>query len=186
MRILTFSLLATLILATGCQKETAQGDKPVPIELTEEAAGHYCQMVILEHSGPKGQLHLVGFTAPLWFSQVRDGLAYWKSAEKTAEIAVLYVNDMGKAASWAKPGIDNWIDVEHAFFVVGSNARGGMGAPEIVPFGNEKKAKNFVVEMGGQVMRLAEISADMVLAPVELAPVDLAKPIQSDPDQEKL
>lgn len=181
MRTLSFSLLAILVLATGCQKESAQADKPAAIALTEEAAGHYCQMVILEHSGPKGQLHLVGNNAPIWFSQVRDGLAYWKSAEKTAEIAVLYVNDMGKAESWEVPGIDNWIDVKKAYFVVGSDAKGGMGAPEIVPFSDEKTAAEFAVKKGGQVMRLADISTEMVLAPV-----DLAEPAHTEHEQEKL
>lgn len=169
MRFFTPALLAIFLATSGCQEETAQIDKPFPIALTPEAAGHYCQMVILDHPGPKGQVHLVGHTAPLWFSQVRDGLAYLISEEKTAEIAVLFVNDMGKASSWLEPGDDNWIDVKGAYFVVGSDAKGGMGAPEIVPFGDAKMAADFARKRGGEVKRLSEITTEMVLAPVDLA-----------------
>lgn len=163
-------VLASLALITGCTQDAAQTDKPEAIALTEEAAGHYCQMVILEHEGPKAQAHLAGLPAPLWFSQVRDGLAYLKSPEQSAELLVLYVNDMGAARSWSDPGQDNWIDAQSAYFVVGSDAIGGMGAPELAPFSDLTKAEEFADRRGGTVMRLEEIPAETVLSPVERAP----------------
>lgn len=165
-RLIPFALLLA-VAAAGCSDATSQSAKPKAIALTEEAAGHYCQMVILEHEGPKAQAHLAGLEAPLWFSQVRDGLAYLKSPEQSAELRVLYVNDMGAATSWSEPGIDNWIDATEAHFVVGSDAIGGMGAPEIVPFSDAEKATAFAQERGGSVMRLDDISAETVLSPVE-------------------
>jgi len=166
--LLTF--LLPLALVAGCKEdEAAQGNLPDPMVLTEDAAGHYCQMVILEHQGPKAQVHLEGFPAPLWFSQVRDGLAYLKSPEQSAEIRVLYVNDMGEAASWFEPGADNWIDAKTAYYVVGSDAVGGMGAPEIAPFSDPAKAEEFASAHGGEVVRLSGISAETVLSPVEFA-----------------
>ena len=45
---------------------------------------------------------------------------------------------------------------------------GGMGAPELVPFSDAAKAETFAVENGGEVMRLADIPDDAVLAPVAL------------------
>ena len=146
--VLAAATLAPFILVAGCSGDTPEADMPRPIALTEEAAGHYCQMVILEHEGPKAQLYLAGMPAPLWFSQVRDGIAYIKSPERTADIVVLYVNDMGAAPSWDQPGIDNWIDATGAFFVVGSDAIGGMGAPELVPFATEDKAAAFAERRG--------------------------------------
>lgn len=165
-RLIPFALLLA-VAAAGCSDATSQSAKPEAIALTEEAAGHYCQMVILEHEGPKAQAHLAGLEAPLWFSQVRDGLAYLKSPEQSAELRVLYVNDMGAATSWSKPAIDNWIDATAAHFVVGSDAIGGMGAPEIVPFSDAEKAAAFAQERGGSVMRLDDIPAETVLSPVE-------------------
>lgn len=154
-------------LLAGCQDGSSMQEKPLPIALTTEAAGHYCQMVILDHQGPKAQIHLAGFAAPLWFSQVRDGIAYLKSPEQSAQLVVLYVNDMGAAISWSEPGADNWIDAVDAYFVVGSDAIGGMGAPELAPFADLEKAEEFTAHRGGEVMRLSEISAETVLAPVD-------------------
>lgn len=162
-----FALVLPLALLAGCKEETASLVLPEPLELTQEAAGHYCQMIILEHQGPKAQVHLAGLPNPLWFSQVRDGIAYLKSPEQSAEILVLYVNDMGKAISWSEPGSENWIDANAAFFVVGSDAIGGMGAPELAPFGNIQQANEFALEHGGQVLQLGEISTETVLSPVE-------------------
>jgi len=169
----TFALLLSLVLISGCKEDAAGFAVPEPLALSEDAAGHYCQMVILEHQGPKAQVHLAGFLAPLWFSQVRDGIAYLKSPEQSAEILVLYVNDMGKAVSWLEPGSENWIDANTAFFVVGSDAIGGMGAPEIAPFGDIMKANKFIDEHGGEVMLLDDIPIDIVLSPVEFKSVAL-------------
>lgn len=166
MKIAAIVLLSALATA-GCREDVAKLVLPEPIALTEEAAGHYCQMVILEHQGPKAQVHLAGYSAPLWFSQVRDGLVYLKSPEQSAEILVLYVNDMGVAASWTEPGEDNWIPATEAHFVVGSDATGGMGAPEIVPFSEPQKASRFAANHGGTVMQLHDIPAEAVLSPVE-------------------
>jgi len=156
-----------LVLLMGCKDDVVQLAAPDPLVLTAEAAGHYCQMVILEHQGPKAQVHLAGFPAPLWFSQVRDGVAYLKSPEQTAEILVLYVNDMGKAVSWQEPGADNWISANDAYFVVNSDAVGGMGAPELAPFSELAKAQIFMAEHGGDIMRLTEIPAELVLGPID-------------------
>ena len=159
--------LLALALLAACDDETSR-ELPSALTLNDNAAGYYCQMVILEHEGPKAQLFLDGMIAPLWFSQVRDGLAYLKSPEQEGEIIVLYVNDMGKAISYAEPGGDNWINAKDAFYVVGSDAIGGMGAPELVPFGTAEEAQDFVAIHGGTIQKLEDISAESVLSPVEL------------------
>ncbi len=165
---LPFLLALPLALAAGCTDDAAQTNKPAPHALTGEAEGYYCRMTLIGHAGPKAQMHLAGHPAPLWFAQARDGIAYFKSPEQPADIRVLYVNDMGAAASWSAPGADNWIDARTAYFVAGSDARGGMGAPELVPFAEASEAEDFARRRGGRVMRLADIPAEMVLAPVEL------------------
>ncbi len=167
MKVRVFAVLASLFLIS-CQEEV-QIAKPGPIELTPESAGHYCQMTVLEHTGPKAQIHVAGYPFPFWFPQVRDALAFMHSPEETDEIAVIYVNDMNEAPSWEEPGNDNWIDAETAWFVVESRKTGGMGAPEAIPFGTEKGAQEFSSEHGGRILRLADIPADYVLAPVELS-----------------
>ncbi len=162
------TILACLPVLAACNEDIAQAELPVAIPMTAEAVGHYCQMDILEHDGPKAQVHLAHLREPLWFSQVRDGIAYLKSPEQDGEVRILYVNDMGTAKSWSEPGEASWIDATEAYFVVGSNAIGGMGAPEIVPFARLEKAQDFASSRGGAIKRLGDVSADDVLSPIEL------------------
>ena len=159
------ALLALLALA-ACREETAE--IPPPVEMTQTAVGYYCQMDLLEHPGPKAQVFLEGSSAPLFFSQVRDAIAYMRAPEQVAPILAVYVNDMGRAgATWDKPGDGNWIPAATAFYVVGSAREGGMGAPETVPFSTRESAEAFALTEGGRVLALADIADDMVLAPVE-------------------
>ncbi|MBC2775856.1 MULTISPECIES: nitrous oxide reductase accessory protein NosL [Rhizobium] len=160
-------IVGSLVLLVACQENAVQDIKPK--DMTAETLGHYCQMNLLEHSGPKGQVFLEGMPAPLFFSQVRDAIAYMRGPEQMAPILAVYVNDMGApGATWEKPGDGNWIAIDEALFVVGSNRQGGMGAPETIPFTNRQKAEKFARAEGGRVLSLNEITDDMVLAPVSL------------------
>lgn len=160
-------ILAAALILSACREEEAKAP-PAPVELTEVALSYFCQMNVAEHGGPKGQIHLDGFPAPLFFAQVRDLAAYVKSPEREAEITAIYVSDMGAAASWEQPGSNNWIDARDAHFVVGSNVAGGMGAPEVVPFAAAKAAAQFMERYGGTVTGFEGIPDDAVLGPVDL------------------
>ena len=165
------SILVCLValLAGGCtDKETTL--RPDPVALTADAAGHYCQMTVIDHPGPKAQVHLAGNANPLWFTQVRDAFAFERTPEDAGEIAAIYVSDMGAASSWEDPGADNWIAAETAYFVVGSKRRGGMGAPELVPFADRDAAAAFTRQFGGNVIGFADINDAMVVGPVDIEP----------------
>lgn len=168
MKSLILSCLAALAIS-GCSEQQVVVVAE-PAELTGEAIGHYCQMIVLDHAGPKAQVHLVGNPEPLWFTQIRDALAFERMPEETAEIAAIFVSDMGAAASWESPGTDNWIDARTAHYVIGSNRRGGMGAPELVPFSSRQMADDFAGRHGGTVIGFAAITDEMVLAPVDVDP----------------
>ncbi|MCJ8151684.1 MULTISPECIES: nitrous oxide reductase accessory protein NosL [Shinella] len=158
--------VAALALLSACKEEVAQSTTPQ--DMTPETLGHYCQMNLLEHPGPKAQVFLEGNAAPLFFSQVRDAVAYMRGPEQVAPILAVYVNDMGEAgATWDRPGDGNWIAADKAFYVLGSARAGGMGAPEAVPFSSRERAEDFVLAEGGRVLTLADITDDMVLAPVQ-------------------
>lgn len=158
-------LLAVLLLA-ACQQDEAA--IPDPVTLTADAVGHFCGMQVDQHPGPKAQIHLAGLPDPLFFAQVRDGLAYIKGEERDGDILAVYVSDMAAAPSWESPGPDNWIAAETAHFVVGADVTGGMGAPEIVPFSTPAAARDFANRKGGTVMTLSDIPAEAVLAPVDI------------------
>jgi copper chaperone NosL len=166
--LLPLSWLIVAFLVVACSPESQTSEVPKPIAMTEEAVGHYCSMNILEHAGPKVQIHLDGIEHPIWFSQVRDGVAYMRSPEKTYRTTAVFVHDMAKATSWNQPGDHAWIDATEAFFVLGSKMAGGMGAPETIPFGTKAAAEDFVAKHGGNVMLLSAIPDSYVLSPVEI------------------
>ncbi|MGR3697836.1 MAG: nitrous oxide reductase accessory protein NosL [Roseovarius sp.] len=162
-RLIALTLVALAL--SGCKEDSAE--RPLPVTMTAEAVGHYCQMDLLEHPGPKAQVHLAGPPDPLFFSQVRDAIAYQRMPEQNYAITAIYVSDMGAAPSWHAPGADNWIAADTAVYVVGATVAGGMGAPELVPFADRAAAEDFATRNGGEVLSLLSVPDEMVLAPVE-------------------
>lgn len=155
-------LIALLALA-ACKED--QAGLPLPVPMSESAVGYFCQMNVVEHPGPKGQAHLDGQPGkPLFFSQVRDTIAFMRMPEREGRVLAVYVSDMGAAPSWEDPGINNWTLIDKASFVVGSDANGGMGTPEIVPFADPAKAEAFAAGHGGKVMALKDIPDEAVFA----------------------
>ena len=158
---LTIALLAGFLALGACQRE--EEPPPAPFAMTEDAMGRYCGMNILEHSGPKGQIILARFDEPVWFSSARDAIAFTMLPEEPKDYRAIYVSDMAKAPTWEEPGTDNWIDAKQAFFVIGSDRVGGMGAAEAVPFSTEEAAKTFAGEHGGDIVRFDAIPRDYIL-----------------------
>ena len=158
------ALLFALALA-ACNEEVAQNTDPLP--LVPETLGYFCQMNLLEHEGPKGQVHLDGLPgAPLFFSQVSDLVTYLRLPEQSNTVLAIYVSDMGAdGATWDQPGAANWTDAKTATYVVGADVTGGMGAPELAPFADPAKAEAFAAMHGGSVMGLEAIP-DSALSPL--------------------
>ncbi|WP_169566468.1 nitrous oxide reductase accessory protein NosL [Sneathiella limimaris] len=148
---------------------------PEPLALTNETVGTYCGMLLAEHSGPKAQVFEKHRSKPQWFSSVKDAITYLTLPGEAQDAVVTYVHDMGKAESWEKPqNVGIWIDIQEAFFVVGSRKPGGMGMPEFVPFSELEPAENFADQYGGRVVRLGEITnEDLDLA--HMPPVALTR-----------
>ncbi len=100
----------------------------------------------------------------------RDTLAFTMLPEEPKDISAIYVSDMAKAASWDRPGPDNWIDARKAVFVIGSDARGGMGVAETVPFSDRAAAEEFARAHGGRVVAYADVPRSAVLTGAGEAP----------------
>ena len=69
-----------------------------------EAIGHYDQMLVLDHAGPKAQILLESRDEPVWFSSVRDAFAFTLLPEEPRDIAAIYVTDMGARGELGRPG----------------------------------------------------------------------------------
>jgi copper chaperone NosL len=159
-------LIGMLTLGACNEQKTAEAPPPAH-ELTASAIGHYCGMNVLEHTGPKGQIILASRPEPVWFSSARDAVSFTMLPEEPKDIRAVYVSDMARAPSWEEPGAMNWVDAKQAFFVIDSRMKGGMGAPEAVPFSDRAVAEKFAAENGGQVVSLSEIPRDYVLSTAE-------------------
>ncbi len=164
------ALLVTIPLAGCGEKQAAR--LPPPHRMTAEAIGHYCGMNVLEHPGPKGQIFAASLIEPVWFSSVRDTIAFTMLPDEPKDIEAIYVSDMGKAKSWDKPGADNWIEARKAQFVIDSRIKGGMGATEAVPFSERAAAEKFVAENGGRIVAFADVPRDYVLGSGEADTTD--------------
>jgi len=162
MRRLSVWLLAGLLLA-ACHDGGATAPPP-PREVGGAASGRYCGMPLAEHPGPKAQIFLKSAPdKPVWFVSVSDAVAFTLLPEEPKDVAAIYVNDMARAANWDQPEAGTWVEARQAWFVIGSRRKGGMGAPEAIPFGEEKAAAAFREAQGGQIVRFAGIPADYVL-----------------------
>jgi copper chaperone NosL len=169
MRFLASAGLA-IILAAGlsaCGDEES-AELPPPAPLTQEAIGYYCNMTVTEHHGPKGQIRLKSEGQPVWFSSVRDTIAFTLLPEEPKDILVVYVTDMSRAETWENPESGDWIEAKTALFVIGSTRNGGMGAPEPVPFSSQEAAEKFADQYGGEIVGLSDIPDDAILGPVEI------------------
>lgn len=151
------ALLALLLLA-ACDDTPAA--PPPPARMTQDAIGHYCGMALLDHAGPKGQIHIAGRVLPYWFTSVRDTKVFTLLPEEPKAVVAIYVTDMAGG-----PGA--WIEAGRAVYVIGSDQMGGMGAPEAVPFGERAPAERFAERHGGRVVAWNAIPADYVLGGTE-------------------
>lgn len=147
-----------LLLLLACEKNQL-AEIPPAQTLTRDDNGYYCLMTVLNHSGPKGQIILSDQQKALWFTSVRDTIAFTLSPEEPKNISAVYVNDMTDA-NWDNPGVDNWIVASDAWYVIGSKRSGGMGAPEAVPFSTKEKAELFAEQQGGSVYGYTTIPRD--------------------------
>ena len=161
--LLNVLLALALFPLFGCGDSQPKTAPPPPAKLSREAVGYYCGMIVADHPGPKGQIFLEGQEEPLWFTSVRDTVAFTMLPEESKALRAIYVQDMAEAMSWEAPGDDAWMKAEEAHYVIGSSRRGGMGATEAVPFSDAKKAAAFAVDFGGLVVGWSEIPKDTIL-----------------------
>lgn len=171
MKLTQRAVLASVLLSfslAACDRPAEVVEAPPPAEYGGEAVGYFCNMLLAEHGGPKGQVHLESRETPLWFSSVRDTVAFTLLKGEPKDVAAIYVNDMGMAKDWAAPEPGTWVVLQDAWLVIGSRRMGGMGLPEVVPFGTPEAADAFAESQGGRVVRLDQVPPDYVLGMPEM------------------
>lgn len=150
-----------VLLSVSCGEQTPRV-LPVAQELTRDAVGYFCGMTVLDHNGPKGQIFLTDREQPLWFTSVRDTLAFTRLPGEPKNITAIYVTDIAQA-SWDQPEPGTWIDARKAVYVVGSDRLGGMNTPELVPFKTREAAEEFMKQHGGKISVFDEIPGEYII-----------------------
>lgn len=159
----TLALTCAALLLAACGK-TAAPPPPAPHDITMDAVGYFCSMNLIEHDGPKGQIFArERLDTPLWFSTVRQALAYNILPDMPKGIAVIYVTDTEQQRAGASTGPTLWIDARQAFYVIESRLQGGMGGEDAFPFLRQEAAQAFAAQHGGRVLPFADIPEDYIL-----------------------
>lgn len=171
------AVAALLLPLLGCGQEQRSAALPPPQEPTADSVAHFCNMAVLDHAGPKGQIFVQGKAEPVWFASVRDAFAFTFLPEEPKNLSAIYVNDMSKSIDGQTPPPGSWIEAHQAWFVVHSDYRGGMGGQEIVPFADEIAAAQFAASHGGKLKRFAAVSERDVFGSAEDEPEPAATDI---------
>ena len=155
------AMLGAALSGCGEKKEAAA---PPPQDVSADSVAYFCNMLVDEHPGPKGQVFVTDREEPYWFASARDAIAFTMLPGEPKNIAAIYVTDVGRAKNWDHPEPGTWVDARKAFFVIESRKTGGMGAAEAVPFSEEQAARDFVAEYGGRIVRFADMPQDYILS----------------------
>jgi copper chaperone NosL len=168
---MTFAKLSLVLVAgllAACGSEPTAVAPAAPVEVSDDATGHYCGMLLADHEGPKGQIHLASSDEPIWFSSVRDTIAFTRLPEEPKDITAIYVNDMGKVHNWRSP---NPGPGRRPATPGSSSAAPGAAAwarPKRCRFRRKRPRRAFRAAHGGEIVRFDDIPHDYVLGPVEL------------------
>lgn len=115
-------------------------------------------MLLADFPGPKGQIQYEKGD-PDFFCDTFELLSIYLRPEQQKRIAAVFTQDMAKA-DWTTPA-GNWIDARSAYYVFGSDMQGSMG-PTAASFARAEDAQAFARQHGGKVVRLADITLEMV------------------------
>lgn len=171
------SALFMVLALVACDDDSAAVRIPPPVTPDREATTYFGHMILVDHMGPKAQILLKGQAAPLWFPAVRDARAFTLLPDEAKDIVAIYVADMARATDWAQPVPDAWVLADLAVYVIGGSCRGGMGAPEPVPFSDPEAATAFAQRHGGRVVAWADIGQADVLGDAMPMASDQAMPM---------
>jgi copper chaperone NosL len=128
------------------------------MELSDAAICSMDGMLLSDFPGPKGQI-LYAQGKPEVFCDTVELVSALIAPEQERRVAAAYTQDMANT-SWDKPQ-GHWIDARTAYYVAGSRRAGSMG-PTLASFAERRDAETFARDNGGKVLRLAEITPDMV------------------------
>ncbi|WP_281685959.1 nitrous oxide reductase accessory protein NosL [Pseudomonas citronellolis] len=148
---LVAALFSLLLAGCGDSRQDAADLAPVPFHNGDEC--HVCGMLIDGFPGPKGEAVSAGKVRK--FCSTAELLGWWLQPENRHDGQHLYVHDMARS-DWNHPDDRHLIDATSAYYVVGIQRPGAMGAT-LASFGNQADAERLAKAEGGRVLRFSEI-----------------------------
>lgn len=131
-----------------------------PIEAGESC--HVCGMIVTNFPGPKGQAKIKHNETTLKFCSTADLFTWLLQPETPAMMRSAYVHDMGAAsATWDKPSEKDYVDAKKAWYVVGGDQMGAMGAT-LASFREKAAAEQYMKQHGGMIKRFADIDLELM------------------------
>lgn len=157
MGLLAWVCMVTVVLFAGCNQpapDVAGG----PQLLTRQAVSAVDGMILLDYPGPKGQV-LKKNGATDYFCDLPEFINAIQDSERTHGHPQAYVQAFD-GREWGSY-IDGWVEASRPVYVIGSDRMGAMG-PTLVPFLEMEAAKAFTDEHGGRILRLAELTPEVM------------------------
>lgn len=162
MRALASSMLVIALALPGCgvgaSVEATRAHAPEPYADHECAA---CGMIVREQLSPRAQVaHRDGTHA--WLCSIADAAAYVAAPSPHGRIEQIWVetlaSDVDIAAGETAPR--PWAEASSAWFVLGVERMGVMGAPVLV-FGCEADARAASARLGGRIARWDALMSEL-------------------------
>lgn len=150
-------LLLALLAPAGCEKRREVAEA-FPVALTREAVCAVDGMVLLDHPGPKGQIHFADGSVE-YFCDVREFYQTWYDPDRRHRIRAGFLQPFDDrewgsyAGGWERPG--------ELVYVLDSRRMGAMG-PTIVPFRRRAAARAFIGRAGGTLVAAEALDAARV------------------------
>jgi copper chaperone NosL len=155
-------LILGWLLFFGCLGATVSAAEVKPVKPTPKDKCPVCGMFVAKYPDWVAQIVLRNGSR-LYFDGVKDLMKFYlnppsyQSATSRSEIGVVIVTDY-----YSLEGVDG----TRAFYVIGSDVFGPMGR-ELIPFGKESEAKEFLKDhKGKKILHFQEITAE-VLKPLD-------------------
>lgn len=144
---------------TACGRSPGNTTSAAAVEIENTTVCVLDGLRLSDFAGPKAQIHRVGRSDPDFYCDTVEMFHVYLAASRREEITGMFVQDMGKT-DWFEPH-DHWIDATTAHYVRGSSRLGPMG-PTFASFSTLSDADDFAREFGGELLRFADVNADMV------------------------
>lgn len=146
-------------LLAACGRPSGHTTSATAVEFDNATVCVLDGLRLSDFAGPKAQLHRIDQAAPEFFCDTVELFHVYLATSRREDIVGMFVQDMGNT-DWFEPR-GHWIDATTAHYVRGSSRLGPMGAT-LVSFSNASDATEFARQFGGELLRFADVDADMV------------------------